>query len=103
MKFDSVIIGAGISGLVAAHRLKKLGREILLIERSERAGGVIHSHDVEGFLLEGGPNSMRGAHELLDLVEELHLTSDLVTADPGAPAYVYAGGRLQAVPMGPAA
>jgi oxygen-dependent protoporphyrinogen oxidase len=103
MKFDSVIIGAGISGLVAAHRLKKMGREILLIERSARAGGVIHSRDAEGFLLERGPNSMRGSHEFLDLVEELHLIPELVTADPGAPAYVYADGRLQAVPMSPPA
>jgi protoporphyrinogen/coproporphyrinogen III oxidase len=103
MKFDSIIIGAGISGLVAAHRLKKMGRNILLVESRDRAGGVIQSVDAEGFLIEKGPNSLRGTHEFLDLIEELDLTNELVTADPRAPAYVYADGELQPVPMSPPA
>src|SRR5262245_52314476 len=103
MNVDSVIIGAGISGLVAAHRLKKMGRDLLLVEIGAHAGGVIQSREVEGFLIECGPNSLRGSHEFLDLVEELNLTGELITADPRAPAYVYAGGRLHAVPMSPPA
>ncbi len=103
MKFDSVIIGGGISGLVAAHRLKKMGRDPLLVESADRVGGVIQSRDIEGFLIESGPNSLRGSHEFLDLVEELNLTDELITADPRAPAYVYAGGHLHAVPMSPPA
>jgi oxygen-dependent protoporphyrinogen oxidase len=103
MNVDSVIIGAGVSGLVAAHRLKKMGRNLLLVESGDRVGGVIQSREVEGFLIECGPNSLRGSHEFLDLVEELSLTGELITADPRAPAYVYAGGELQAVPMSPPA
>lgn len=103
MNFDSVIIGAGISGLVAAHRLKKSGRRVLLIEGSDRLGGAIQSRDAEGFLIECGPNSVRGAHEFLDLVEDLNLMGELITANPRAPAYVYAGGQLHAVPMSPPA
>ncbi|MBO0800471.1 MAG: protoporphyrinogen oxidase, partial [Blastocatellia bacterium] len=103
MKYDSIIIGAGISGLVAAHRLKKSGCNILLVESTERAGGVIESANAEGFLIEKGPNSLRGTHEFLDLVEELDLTSELVTGDPRAPAYVYAGGVLHRVPLSPPA
>lgn len=103
MKFDSIIVGAGISGLVAAYRLKKLGRDVLLIESSPRVGGAIHSHQADGFLIEAGPNSFRGSHQLIDLVEELNLTGELVTADPLAPAYVYSGGELHAVPMSPPA
>jgi len=71
MKLDSIIVGAGISGLVAAHRLKMLGRAVLLFESSDRVGGVIQSLDADGFLIERGPNSLRGTHEFLDLVEEL--------------------------------
>ncbi|MBO0861428.1 MAG: protoporphyrinogen oxidase [Chloracidobacterium sp.] len=103
MNFDSVIIGAGISGLVTAHRLKKIGRDLLLIESGDRVGGVIQSREVEGFLIESGPNSLRGSHEFLDLVEELNLTGELITADPRAPAYIYVDGRLQAAPMSPPA
>jgi protoporphyrinogen/coproporphyrinogen III oxidase len=103
MNFDSVIIGAGISGLVTAHRLKKMGRDPLLIESGDRVGGAIQSHEVEGFLIECGPNSLRGSHEFLDLVEELNLTGELIAADPRAPAYIYADGKLQAAPMNPPA
>lgn len=98
-KYDAIIIGAGLSGLVAAHRLKQMGRRVLLLESGDRIGGLIQSLDVEGFLIEQGPNSLRGTHELLDLVDELGLGEELVRADPRAPAYVYFDGQLHAVPM----
>jgi protoporphyrinogen/coproporphyrinogen III oxidase len=103
MALDSVIIGAGISGLTAAYYLKKAGRDVLLIESSDRAGGVIQSLDAEGFIVERGPNSLRGTHEFLDLAEELGMTDELVTGDPKAPAYVYFNGELHPVPMSPPA
>ena len=103
MKFDSIIIGAGLTGLVAAYKLKQLGRDVLLIESGSRAGGVIYSYTDNGFLIETGAKSFRGTDEMLDLIEELGLTVELATADPRAPAYVYSGGELQAVPMNPAA
>ncbi|HYE74957.1 MAG TPA: protoporphyrinogen oxidase, partial [Blastocatellia bacterium] len=95
---DSIIIGAGISGLAAAHHLKRSGQNVLLIESSDRVGGVMQSLDAEGFIVERGPNSLRGTHELLDLIEEVGLMDDLLAADPKAPAYVYFKGQLHAVP-----
>lgn len=101
MRYDAIIIGAGLSGLVLAWRLTKSGRRVLLLESGERAGGVIESLECEGFLIERGPNSMRGTHELLDLVEELGLGGELITADRRAPAYIFFRNQLHPVPMGP--
>lgn len=101
--FQAVVIGAGISGLTAAYYLKKAGLRVLLLESTDRAGGVIQSLDAEGFIIERGPNSLRGTHELIDLAEELGLMSALVAADPKAPAYVYFNGTLHPVPMSPPA
>jgi protoporphyrinogen/coproporphyrinogen III oxidase len=95
-----VVIGAGISGLVCAYRLKALGIDVALIEKSDRIGGVIQSERINGFLIERGPNSSQGTEELLALVEELGITSELAEGDPKAPAYVYFSGRLHPVPSG---
>jgi oxygen-dependent protoporphyrinogen oxidase len=97
-----VVIGAGISGLVCAYRLKSLGVDVALIEKSAHVGGVIQSRQVDDFLIERGPNSTRGTAEFLSLIEELGLMSELIEGNPKAPAYVYHNGKMRAVPMGPA-
>ena len=97
---DVVVIGAGISGLVCAYRLKTLGVDVALLEKSDRAGGVIQTERVGGYLIERGPNSSQGTEELVALVEELGITDELADGDPKAPAYVYFKGRLHAVPSG---
>ena len=95
-----VVIGAGIAGLVCAYRLKSLGVDVLLIESSNRIGGVMRSEMIDGYLIERGPNSSQGTEELMALVEELGLLDELVEGDPKAPAYVYFKGQLHAVPSG---
>src|ERR1051325_9572720 len=95
-----VVIGAGISGLVCAYRLKSLGVDVLLIESSNRVGGVMQTEMIDGYLIERGPNSSQGTEELMALIEELGLMDELAEGDPKAPAYVYVNGALHAVPAG---
>jgi protoporphyrinogen/coproporphyrinogen III oxidase len=100
---DAVIIGAGISGLVCAYRLKTLGASVLIVESSDRVGGVMRSEVIDGYLIERGPNSSQGTEELLALVEELGIMNELAEGDPKAPAYIYFKGRLHPAPAGPGA
>ncbi|HEX5733270.1 MAG TPA: protoporphyrinogen oxidase [Blastocatellia bacterium] len=100
---EVVVIGAGIAGLACAHRLKRLGIDVVLLERSDRVGGVMRTDRVGEFMIERGPNSSQGTEELLMLVEELGINDDLVEGDPKAPAYVYFNKQLHAVPSGPGA
>src|SRR3954464_10960316 len=95
-----VVIGAGISGLVCAYRLKSLGVDVLLVETSDRVGGVMQTEIINDYLIERGPNSSQGTEELMALIEELGLMSDLAEGDPKAPAYVYVKAQLHAVPAG---
>ncbi len=97
---DVVVIGAGISGLVCAYRLKSLGFDVLLLEKSNRVGGVMQSEVIDGYQIERGPNSSQGTEELLALVDELGITGELAEGDPKAPAYVYFKGQLHPVPSG---
>jgi protoporphyrinogen/coproporphyrinogen III oxidase len=97
------VIGAGISGLACAYRLLQLGLEVTVFESSSAAGGMIDSVAKDGMIFEAGPQSFQGTPELLALIRELGLESQLQKADPRAPRYVLLHGRLRKIPMSPQA
>jgi oxygen-dependent protoporphyrinogen oxidase len=100
---NAVVIGAGVSGLACAYRLKKLGVPVTLLEASPRVGGLIETVEKDGFLFESGPQSFQGTETLLALIHDLGIEDDLCKADPNAPRYVLRHGRLYKVPMSPQA
>ncbi|MBL8150671.1 MAG: protoporphyrinogen oxidase [Blastocatellia bacterium] len=100
---DTIVIGAGITGLVASYKLCKQGQKVALLEASDRVGGVIRSEQKQGFLVEYGPNSFLESGETTELITELGLNEELVSANPKAPRYIYFRDRLEAVPMSPPA
>ena len=103
-----VIIGGGISGLAAAHHLVELSAqehrplEILLLEASAQAGGVIRTHRRDGFLLEGGPDAFISEKpEALALVRRIGLEKHLIeTNDAHRRSFIVRGGKLLPVPEG---
>lgn len=97
---DVVVVGAGITGLTCAYRLKQLGLEPLVLEAGSRAGGVIRTEEIDGHLVEWGPSSLVPTPHTFEFLDEIGLTGELYQADPRAPRYVVIGGRLRAVPLG---
>jgi len=103
-----VIIGGGISGLAAAHRLverraeARCKVEIMLLEASAHTGGVIHTEHRDGFLLECGPDSFISEKpEAVALARRLGLDSRLIeTNAEHRRSFVVRKGRLHAVPEG---
>jgi len=55
-KFDVIVVGAGISGLLSALALSKEGKQVLIIEKESFIGGVCRSYDVEGYIVDTGPH-----------------------------------------------
>src|SRR5215469_9637482 len=100
---QTIVIGAGISGLACAYRLKQLGIPVSLFEASERAGGLLGTVRKDGFLFESGPQSFQGTDTLLELIREVEIEGQLERADLRAPRYIYLHGKLQKIPMTPQA
>ena len=44
----TVIVGAGVAGLAAAYRLARAGAEVVVLEASERIGGMVAPLTIAG-------------------------------------------------------
>jgi len=78
---ETVVIGAGITGLVTSFLLKEKGTDFLLLEKTARVGGQLHTVSDEGYLFESGPNTGVVSNlEVLDLFRKLGDDCTLVTA-----------------------
>jgi oxygen-dependent protoporphyrinogen oxidase len=102
------IIGGGITGLSAAHRLLELGSkskarpEVLLFEGRNKLGGVISTKRACNFLIEEGPDSFITTKPwALNLSRRLGLERELITTnEENRRTYVVKQGRLIYVPDG---
>ena len=96
------VVGGGIAGLCAALELEKRGRPFVLLEASDRLGGVIQTERAQGFLVEGGPDALLAQKpEGLALLRDLGLEGRLQPTNPQQRAvYVLRGGRLVLMPEG---
>jgi oxygen-dependent protoporphyrinogen oxidase len=98
----TVILGGGISGLSAAWFLhkKEPRNQITLLEKESRLGGWIETKSEGGFCFERGPRTLaRGrSRELLRLIEELGLSSEVVSSSRSAARrFLLKRGRLRSL------
>ncbi|TVT29800.1 protoporphyrinogen oxidase [Salinicoccus cyprini] len=95
------VIGAGITGLAAAHYLSKHDDvEVDLFEKSDRAGGKIRTYRQDGYTIELGPESYLARKQIMtELAEEIGLGDDLVRNQTGT-SYIYVNNRLSPMPKG---
>ena len=86
-----------------AFRLKKAGREFLVLEKRSRVGGVIHTERQQGFLVEHGPNSLLLTDaDIQDHLEEIGLLDDVVEANrKSSNRYIVKDGKMTALPTSP--
>ena len=103
MRQTTIIIGAGLTGLTAAHTLRKQGKEVLVVEKENRIGGQIHTFEEQGFVFESGPNTGMVAYpEVAELFADLApYGCKLLTArEEAKQRWIWKGERFHALPVG---
>jgi oxygen-dependent protoporphyrinogen oxidase len=102
------VVGGGVSGLAAAHRLYELsdgnGRRlsVTILEAANRCGGVIETTHKDGFLMESGPDSLITEKPwALQLMDRIGLDNRVIgTEDTNRRSFVVRRGRLYPTPDG---
>jgi oxygen-dependent protoporphyrinogen oxidase len=99
-----VVVGGGITGLAAAHRLWEIdpALEVTLLEASDRVGGVIRTVTRDGFLIEqSADNFITAVPWAVDLCRRIGLADELIeTQRAERGAMVVHRGQLLRVPAG---
>jgi phytoene dehydrogenase-like protein len=57
-KYDSIVVGGGISGLLSALVLSKTGKKVLVLERNKNLGNNCNSYVVDGYQVDTGPHAI---------------------------------------------
>jgi len=91
-----MVVGAGLAGAAAAHRLNRFGHEVLLVDRKERVGGRAWTHREQGFSIDVGADVILSFYaRTLRLLAELGRTGHLVRLDSSGA--MHDGRRLHAM------
>ena len=97
------VIGGGLTGLTATWRLHRAGCHVTLFEKAPQTGGVITTTARDGWLIEGGPNSLQETPEVAALLAELGLAGRRLCANTAASKrFIVRRDRLVPVPLSPA-
>jgi len=96
------VVGAGVSGLAAAYRLRKSGVNVTVFEAADRAGGKIRTNSEGGFLWDEGANTMtEGELEASRLIDDLGLQDRQQYPNSQHKRYIVKDGAPALIPSDP--
>ncbi len=99
---DVIVIGAGLTGLTCSMRLKELGKDVELLEKEDRIGGLMQTDYVEGFVMERGPGTGTVKYpEVAELFDRLgdFCSLESATAASGS-RLIWKGNKFRPLPCG---
>ncbi len=100
---DTIVAGAGISGLTLAWRLHSSGVNVQVIHREDSPGGAVKTIRKDGWILEAGPNTIVLANTYMqELLNSLGLEDSVMPAAPASSnRYIVRGKKPVPLPAGP--
>lgn len=98
------VVGAGVSGLAAAYKLKSHGLDVTVFEAQERAGGKLRSVSQDGLIWDEGANTMTESEmEAKALINDLGLEEKQQFPISQHKRYIVRNGTPLLVPTSPVA
>jgi phytoene dehydrogenase-like protein len=74
----TIIVGGGISGLIAAVYLSRAGHNVLLLEKNKECGGLLSSFNREGFTFDAGARAILNAGIIRPMLKELEIELEML-------------------------
>jgi protoporphyrinogen/coproporphyrinogen III oxidase len=79
--YDVIVVGAGPSGLAAAHRLAQAGLAVRILEAGDRVGGKMSTVHRDGFVADNGALFVTSTYRnVLSIVDEVGMGSEIAPA-----------------------
>jgi oxygen-dependent protoporphyrinogen oxidase len=99
---ELLIVGGGISGLATAYYAGQCGIKSILLEKTNRLGGLIRTDTLEDCRLEAGPDSYIAAKPAVaELATEISLESEIIASNDAARrVFIVRSGKLVPLPEG---
>lgn len=93
------VVGGGISGMLAAYRLEKLGFQVSLFEKTDRLGGLIQTLQSPYGIVETAAHGMMAPTIVENFLNELEVP--LVRVHNNARSkFIYRNGKMRRLPLG---
>jgi phytoene dehydrogenase-like protein len=73
-----VIVGAGMAGLTAAAYLARENYSVLLLDKNDRVGGLVHTFDRDGFSFDTGPRAFVNSGIVQPILKDLGISMDFL-------------------------
>ncbi len=77
MKYDVIVIGAGMGGLTSAAKLAQRGKKVLLLEKNPHIGGTSHVFKRRGYTFPMGPMSFGYPNKVKQFLNEMGIVKKI--------------------------
>jgi protoporphyrinogen/coproporphyrinogen III oxidase len=94
------IIGGGFSGLIQAYYLIEKGLSVQVIEKDNRLGGLIGSHQNQDFLSETAANAFMANREIEYICKKIQVNL-IPTKESAKKRFIYREGQMRRWPLKP--